>query len=120
MESTPSHEDDATSERGADASLTVAGFLVDESGIVMSADLSQQTERETPQMSGADLTELEEVKRLIARGLRIGVLTYAEIATATAELDLADIDVAELHDVFERYEIVRVQGVSRFAGGVLL
>jgi RNA polymerase primary sigma factor len=56
-------------------------------------------------MSGADLKELEEVKRLVARGLRIGVLTYAEIATATAELELEDIDVEELHDVFERCEI---------------
>jgi RNA polymerase primary sigma factor len=71
----------------------------------MSADLSQQAERETTQMSGADLKELEEVKRLIARGLRIGVLTYAEIATATAELDLEDTDVEELHDVLERCEI---------------
>ena len=75
----------------------------------MSADLSQRTERETPQMSGADLKELEEVKRLIARGLRIGVLTYAEIATATAELDLEDTDVEELHDVLERCEIELIE-----------
>jgi hypothetical protein len=34
-------------------------------------------------MSGADLQELEEVQGLIARGLRIGVLTYAQIAIAT-------------------------------------
>jgi RNA polymerase primary sigma factor len=75
----------------------------------MSADLSQLAERETPQISGADLKELEEVKRLIARGLRIGVLTYAEIATATAELDLEDIDVEELHAVFERCEIELIE-----------
>ena len=75
----------------------------------MSANLSQLTERETPQMSGADLKELEEVKRLIARGLRIGVLTYAEIATATAELDLEDTDVEVLHDVFERCEIELIE-----------
>ena len=75
----------------------------------MSADLSQLTERETPQTSGADLKELEEVKRLIARGLRIGVLTYAEIATATAELDLEDVDVEELHGVFERREIELIE-----------
>jgi len=75
----------------------------------MSADLSQLAERETPQISGADLKELEEVKRLIARGLRIGVLTYAEIATATAELDLEDIDVEELHGVFERCEIELIE-----------
>ena len=93
-ESTPSHEDDDTSESGAD---------------LMKADLSQQTERGTPQMPGADLKELEEVKRLIARGLRIGVLTYAEIATATAELDLEDTDVEELHDVLERCEIELIE-----------
>ena len=75
----------------------------------MSADLSQLTERETPQTSGADLKELEEVKRLIARGLRIGVLTYAEIATATAELDLEDVDVEELYGVFERREIELIE-----------
>ena len=75
----------------------------------MSADLSQLTERETPQISGPDLKELEEVKRLIARGLRIGVLTYAEIATATAELDLEDTDVEELHSVFERCEIELIE-----------
>ncbi len=75
----------------------------------MKADLSQQTERGTPQMPGADLKELEEVKRLIARGLRIGVLTYAEIATATAELDLEDTDVEELHDVLERCEIELIE-----------
>ena len=90
MESTPSHEDDDTSESGAD---------------LRKADLSQQTERETPHMPGADLEELEEVKRLIARGLRIGVLTYAEIATAAAELDLEDTNVEELHDVLERCDI---------------
>src|SRR3984885_10123148 len=75
----------------------------------MSADLSQLAERETPQISGADLKELEEVKRLIARGLRIGVLSYAEIATATAELDLEDIDIEELHGVFERCEIELIE-----------
>jgi RNA polymerase primary sigma factor len=37
-------------------------------------------------MSVAELQELEEVKVLIARGMQVGVLTSAEIATATAEL----------------------------------
>jgi hypothetical protein len=36
-------------------------------------------------MSVAELQELEEIKGLIARGSRVGVLTYAEIETATAE-----------------------------------
>ena len=46
---------------------------------------------------------------MIARGLRIGVLTYAEIATATAELDLEDTDVEEPHDVLERCEIELIE-----------
>ena len=54
------------------------------------------------QMSAAELQELEEVKGLIARGLQVGVLTYAEIATATAELGLEETDVEELHGLFER------------------
>ena len=53
-------------------------------------------------MSVAELQELEEVKGLIARGQQVGVLTYAEIATATAELGLEETDVEELHGFFER------------------
>jgi RNA polymerase primary sigma factor len=75
----------------------------------VNASLSPQTERETPRTSGTDLKELEEVKGLIARGLSIGVLTYDEIATATAELDLEDIDVEELHGVFERCDIELIE-----------
>ncbi len=57
------------------------------------------------EMSETDLEGLEEVKDLIARGLHLGVLTHAEVATATAELGLEDADVEELHDLFERSEI---------------
>ena len=60
-------------------------------------------------MSGPDLQELEEVKGLIARGVQTGVLTYAEIATVTAELGLDDIDVDELHCIFERCEIELIE-----------
>ena len=56
-------------------------------------------------MSETDLEGLEEVKDLIARGLHVGVLTHAEVATATAELGLEEVDVEELHDLFERCEI---------------
>ena len=63
-------------------------------------------------MSGADLQELEEIKGLIARGLQIGVLTHAEIATATAELGLEDTDVEELHGIFERCEIELVEEID--------
>ncbi len=60
-------------------------------------------------MSVAELQELDEVKGLIARGLLVGVLTYAEIGAATAELGLDDADVEELHGVFERREIELVE-----------
>src|SRR5947208_444012 len=63
-------------------------------------------------MSGADLQELEEVKGLIARGLQVGVLTYAEIAAVTAELGLEDTDVEELHGLFERREIELVEEID--------
>jgi len=56
-------------------------------------------------MSVVDLQELEEVRGLIARGLQIGVLTFAEIAAATAEVGLEETDVEELHGLLERREI---------------
>jgi RNA polymerase primary sigma factor len=65
-----------------------------------------------PQMSGADLQELEEVKGLIARGLRFGVLTFAEIASATADLGLEDRDLEELHRVFEQSEIELIEEID--------
>ena len=63
-------------------------------------------------MSAAELQELEEVKGLIARGQQVGVLTYAEIETATAELDLDETDVEELHGFLERAEIELVEEVD--------
>src|SRR3989449_1427369 len=57
----------------------------------------------------AELHELEEVKGLITRGQQVGVLTYAEIGTATAELGLDETDVEELHGLFERSEIELVE-----------
>jgi RNA polymerase primary sigma factor len=63
-------------------------------------------------MSVAELQELEEVKGLINRGQQIGVLTYAEIATATAELGLDQTDVEELHALFERCEIELVEEID--------
>src|SRR5450759_3447212 len=63
-------------------------------------------------MSVAELQELEEVKGLITRGQRVGVLTYAEIATATAEVGLDETDVEELHGFLERAEIELVEEVD--------
>jgi RNA polymerase primary sigma factor len=61
---------------------------------------------------GTDFQEFEEVKGLIARGQLVGVLTYLEIATATAELELDETDVEELHGFLERAEIELVEGVD--------
>jgi RNA polymerase primary sigma factor len=63
-------------------------------------------------MSVAELQELEEVKVLITRGQQVGVLTYAEIATATAEVGLDETDVEELHGLFERFEIELVEEID--------
>jgi len=71
-------------------------------------------------MSGADLRELEEVKRLIARGLRVGVLTYAEITGVTAELGLEEADVEDLHGLVERCEIELVEETDLAAGESLV
>jgi RNA polymerase primary sigma factor len=71
-------------------------------------------------MSAADLRELEEVKGLIARGLQIGVLTYAEIATVTAELGLEDIEVEELHGVFESCEIELIEEIDPATAATLI
>jgi RNA polymerase primary sigma factor len=76
------------------------------------ADSASRLNPKRDDMSGADLEELEEIKGLIARGLQIGVLTHAEIASATAELGLEDIDVEELHGIFERCEIELVEEID--------
>jgi RNA polymerase primary sigma factor len=52
-------------------------------------------------MSVAELRELEEVGGLIARGQLVGVLSYAEIAMATAEAGLDDADAEDLHGLLE-------------------
>ena len=63
-------------------------------------------------MSVGELEELEEVRGLIARGQQVGVLTYVEIATAAAELDLDESDVEELHGLLERCEIELVEEID--------
>ncbi len=63
-------------------------------------------------MSVAELQELEEVKGLVNRGQQLGVLTYADIATAVSELDLDEADVEELHGFLERAEIELVEEVD--------
>src|SRR2546423_10156376 len=60
-------------------------------------------------MSVVELQELEEVKGLVAKGQQLGVLTYAEVAAAVAEVDLDEADVEDLHGFLERAEIELVE-----------
>jgi RNA polymerase primary sigma factor len=60
-------------------------------------------------MSVAELSELEEIKGLMSRGQQVGVLTYAEVATAVSELDLDESDVEDLHGFLEHSEIELVE-----------
>ena len=60
-------------------------------------------------MSVAELQELEEVRVLVAKGRQTGVLTYAEVATALAEVELDEGDVEELHGFLEKSEIELVE-----------
>jgi RNA polymerase primary sigma factor len=63
-------------------------------------------------MSVAELRECDEVKALIARGRQVGVLTYAEIVDATAELDLEDADLEAVHATLEGCEIELVEEID--------
>jgi RNA polymerase primary sigma factor len=63
-------------------------------------------------MSVVDLQELEEVKGLLLKGQQLGVLTFAEIATAVAEIDLDESDVEELHTYLEKSEIELVEEID--------
>src|SRR4051794_23741279 len=60
-------------------------------------------------MSVAELQELEEVRVLVAKGRQTGVLTYTEVATALAEVELDEGDVEELHGFLEKSEIELVE-----------
>src|SRR4051812_21246187 len=60
-------------------------------------------------MSVGELQELEEVKLLLTKGQTTGVLTYAEVATALAEVELDEGDVEELHSFIEKKEIELVE-----------
>ena len=58
-------------------------------------------------MSSPELAELEEIRALVASGRQLGALTYGEVATAVAELDLDESDIEELHSYLEGCEIGR-------------
>jgi RNA polymerase primary sigma factor len=70
-------------------------------------------------MSVADLQELEEVKLLVVKGQANGVLTYTEVATALAEVELDEGDIEELHGYFEKSEIELVEDDPTHAAPVV-
>jgi RNA polymerase primary sigma factor len=63
-------------------------------------------------MSVAELQELEEVKLLVTKGTQTGVLTFTEVATALAEVDLDETDIEDLHQFLEKSEIELVEDVD--------
>ena len=60
----------------------------------------------------AELQELEEVKGLIHRGQRLGVLTFGDIATAVSEVDLDESDVEDLYGHIEKQGIELVEDMD--------
>src|SRR5580704_3327533 len=74
--------------------------------------LSGVSRRKRIRMSVVELQELEEVKNLLTKGQQVGVLTFAEISTATSDLDLDESDVEELHGYLEKSEIELVEDID--------
>ncbi len=66
-------------------------------------------ELQTGPMSVSELQELEEIKTLVARGTQTGVLSQADLASATAELDIDDSDREELAKWIEGQEIELIE-----------
>jgi RNA polymerase primary sigma factor len=71
---------------------------------------------ERERMSVTELQELDEVKVLVTKGQQAGVLTYTEVATALAEVELEEGDVEDLHQFLEKAEIELVEDVDPAAG----
>jgi len=70
----------------------------------------------------AELQELEEVKTLVNRGQQLGVLTFGDVATAVAEVDLDESDVEDLYGHIEKQGIELVEDalLHRLQEGQLL
>jgi RNA polymerase primary sigma factor len=68
-------------------------------------------------MTVGELHELDEVKMLVARGQEAGLLTFGQIASALAEIELEEGDIEEVHLVLERAEIELVEDDHPFAAG---
>ncbi len=63
-------------------------------------------------MSVAELQELDEVKGLVTRGQRVGVLTYSEIVVAVTDIELDEADVEELHALLDGLGIELVEEID--------
>jgi RNA polymerase primary sigma factor len=66
-------------------------------------------------MTVGELHELDEVKILVAKGQEAGILTFGQVATALAEIELEEGDIEEIHLVLERAEIELVEDDHPFA-----
>src|SRR5213592_116800 len=66
-------------------------------------------------MTVGELHELDEVKALVAKGQEAGILTFGQVATALAEVELEEGDIEEIHLVLERAEIELVEDDHPFA-----
>ncbi len=60
----------------------------------------------------AELQELEEVKNLVTRGQQLGVLTFGDVSTAVAEVDLDESDIEDLYGHIETQGIELVEDVD--------
>jgi RNA polymerase primary sigma factor len=70
-------------------------------------------------MSVAEFQELDEIKGLVAKGQQYGVLTYSEVGAVSAELELDEGEVEELHSYLERQEIELVEDLDPALTGSL-
>src|SRR3977135_4479608 len=66
-------------------------------------------------MTVGELHELDEVKIRVAKGQEAGLLTFGQVATALAEVELEEGDIEEIHLVLERAEIELVEDDHPFA-----
>jgi RNA polymerase primary sigma factor len=70
-------------------------------------------------MSQHEWAELDEVKALVVKGNKTGVVTHLEIKSAVAELDVDEADIEELHGFLEKQEIELVEDDTQTANPVV-
>ena len=70
-------------------------------------------------MSQHEWAELDEIKALVVKGNKTGVVTHLEIKSAVAELDVDEADIEELHGFLEKQEIELVEDDTQTANPVV-